>query len=375
MAWYDEEYDVGRETRKMIPPVGVRTAFRPGAEGMLEKDLGAPQREREALPVKSTLTPGVPEAGNFSWENVGGKDYYIPGGGVSSAIAGVEAPSPPGVGTNIPSEWKMRFDEAIAGLTTPSPELTTLRNQAQGYSLPMGKAGRQTQIEAVKALSQVEGHRKTALNQLADTMANLMMKPQEFAKDIWGKQLEYNLGQRKTGIAERGVALEEALLPERIAALREKAPETTTGYGPGGERILYGWNPQKRTWDVMTQGALPVEVAQGSSLVNPATGELIHEGKGSKFQDQLGQLAYKGYLDELKGIEKQYEGLVDEKSLTEKAFLQQRAYQNMINSMRETGHENVFQSNALPIPREGNVWEGKFGRYIYRNGQWEPYKG
>jgi hypothetical protein len=253
----------------------------------------------------------------------------------------------------IPNEWKLRFDEAIAGLTAPSPELTTLRNQAQGYGLPMGKLGRQGQIMASKALSEIEMNRKTAVSHLARTMTDLMLKPQEYAKDIWGKQLEHGLGEKKLGIMERGAALEEQLLPERIAALKDKAPHTATGVGPGGEKVLYGWDPETKRWNEMTRGALPVEVGAGEALVDPTRPEkAIYENKSSKVSDTMTTQAQKEYAKRKKAIEDKYGmsamGVSDQKRAEmedARAAEEGQAWDEYQENLRQYGHPEFAASN------------------------------
>ncbi|RPI53397.1 MAG: hypothetical protein EHM49_04385, partial [Deltaproteobacteria bacterium] len=180
MAWYDEEYQVNKVVKNMTAPVGMRTDYFPGQGGSLERDLSRTVGQERALqpPRAEGVAVGGEQARLEQFENATSNLPQVPTqainlGGRTPTIG--EAPAP-----DISTEWKMRFDEAIAGLTAPSQELTTLRNQAQGYGLPMGKAGRQGQMLASKALSEIEMNRKTALTHLANTMANLMMKPAEF---------------------------------------------------------------------------------------------------------------------------------------------------------------------------------------------------
>lgn len=351
MAWYDEDYEVKKIVKNMTPPVGVRTDYVPGQDGFLRQSYRAPGTEYSLQPPRPE---GVAVGGEQNrleeLENVN----LNPSAGIPpmpTQAVNVGGPNATAPTMNIPDEWKLKFDEAIAGLTAPSPELTILRNQAQGFGLPMGKLGRVGQVAASKALSEIEMNRKTAMTHLANTMATLMIKPSEFAKDIWGKQLEHGLGQRKLGIMERGQALEEALLPEKMAAIREKAPDTATGLGPGGEKILYGWNPDKRTWDVMTRGALPVDVAPGYSVINPATKEVLFEGKGSKVSDQMTTLAYKEYAKKLKGIEDKY-GLsamgvsAGKKEELDKARAveERQAFEDFQNNLRQFGHGEFAQN-------------------------------
>jgi hypothetical protein len=358
MAWYDEDYQVKKVVKDMAgPPVGVRTDYFPGQGGYLTRDLSTTVgQERSLQPPRSE---GVAVGGELArleqFENTTVNLPQVPGQAINlgGSTPPVGANGPPSM--DIPTEWKMRFDEAIAGLTAPSQELTTLRNQAQGYGLPMGKAGRQGQLLASKALSEIEMNRKTALTHLANTMATTMMKPAEFQKDIWGKQLEHGLGQRKLGIMERGQTLEEALLPEKMAAIREKAPDTATGYGPGGERILYGWNPGKKDWNVLTKGALPVEV--GTALVDPTSGKALYEGKGSKVSDQMTTLAYKEYSKRLKAIEDKYglsamglgAGKKEEMDKTRVAE-ERQAFEEFQNNLKQFGH-GEFAQNRPSFPQ------------------------
>jgi len=184
-------------------------------------------------------------------------------------------------------------------------------------------------------------------------MANLMMKPAEFQKDVWGKQLEYGLGQQKLGIAERGQALEEALLPEKMAAIRERAPGIATGLGPGGEKVLYGWDPEKGGWNEMTRGASPIEVGPGYSVVNPTTGRAIYEGKGSKVGDSLATQAYKVYSNKLKAIENTYGlstmGATGEKKVEKdeaRAQEERQALQEFQISLQRFGHGELARPNG-----------------------------
>jgi len=357
MAWYDEEYPVGKVVKNMTLPVGMRTDYFPGQGGFLEKDLSRTVGQERGLqpPRAEGVAVGGEQARLEELENATANIPQTPtqainigGSAPSTGTGNVETPN-----MGIPAEWKMRFDEAIAGLTAPSPELSTLRNQAQGYGLPMGRAGRQGQMLASRALSEIETNRKTALTHLANTMANLMMKPAEFQKDVWGKQLEYGLGQQKLGIAERGQALEEALLPEKMAAIRERAPGIATGLGPGGEKVLYGWDPEKGGWNEMTRGASPIEVGPGYSVVNPTTGRAIYEGKGSKVGDSLATQAYKVYSNKLKAIENTYGlstmGATGEKKVEKdeaRAQEERQALQEFQISLQRFGHGELARPNG-----------------------------
>jgi hypothetical protein len=353
MAWYDEDYKIRNVVRDMTRPVGMRTDYEPGLDGFLRRDLSRTVGQERGLqpPRAEGVAVGGEQARLEQFENATANLPQAPtqainlGGSTPTSNTGTPS-------MDIPMEWTMRFDEAIAGLTTPSPELTTIRNQAQGYGLPMGKAGRQGQILASRALAEIEMNRKTSLTHLANTMATMMMKPAEFQKDIWGKQLEYGLGQRKLGIMERGQAVEEALLPEKMAAIREKAPDTVTGLGPGGEKILYGWDPEKRSWKEMTKGALPVEVGPGHSVVDPSTGKALYEGKGSKVSDTMTTQSYKVYSDRLKAIENKY-GLsamgVSREKKSEmdeaRASEERQAFREFQTNLRRFGHGEFAQSN------------------------------
>ncbi len=150
------------------PPAPNRsyTTYRPGEDGFLERDLTAPSWEPArtpqtggVLPV-SSVSPTSPDQGmkNLDWMNVGGKQYYLPGGG----LAGIDTNAAPSGGNgrfSIPDEWMQRFDDAIKAVMQPSEAENILTLRAQGFGGAPGE-GYSQRGPAARRLADIEKTRK-----------------------------------------------------------------------------------------------------------------------------------------------------------------------------------------------------------------------
>jgi hypothetical protein len=360
-----DDYEIERLTRKIVPPVGMRTIYQPGAEGFLEKDLTAtpnaprktavPESDQARLEDLERMNPtpitGMPTyGGGMSTMTFGNREYTMPTGAMNEAIAGV--PPNTEIGSpkyTIPDEWTQRFDQAIRGITETSPEIETLRRQARGFDLPPGQSYGRQRYAAQRALVDIETNRRNAIASLAHNLTNLMVEPSKFARDIYGKQLEYGLGRERLGLENerlrllgRRAAIEELELPWKMETEARKPTETVTGIGEGGERILYNWNPETKQYGVMTRGALPIETTREGKIVDPATGKILYQGEGGKFNEELGKLAYKSFLDEIKQISGEI------KPDEEKTSAMLNARKRLSETLTQLGLKDVLPSQAIP---------------------------
>jgi len=197
-------------------------------------------------------------------------------------------------------------------------------------------------------------------------MADFMLEPSKFAKDIWTKELEAGLGERRLGLEERKFALEEEKLPWLIGQMgrrAEQAPATVTGVGERGEKILYQWNPEERKFQEISRGATPVSVGKEGKLVSPTTGEVLYqsaEGPGVGLKESFAKMTFKSYLDEMKQIAKEYErdemGITDpkkrEKMLTERGKKETKAREKLAEQMGEFGYKDFFGKG---VAKEGRT--------------------
>lgn len=283
MAWYDDEYKIKNIVRDITTPKLI-TEYAPGKEGFLQPTFSTVGQERSRKPPTAlSIAPGEEQSRLEQLE------YYHPEGYGTTAPTSPMSALPIGATTapdltqttGVADEWKTKFDETVRTLGEPSRELEMLRNMAQGFGLPMGRAGREARTAAVQALKDIETNRRTALTSLAQTMTQLIMKPAEMQKDIWGKQLEHGLGSRRAALEEQRLAWEKERFPMMEAG--KKAPATAV--------------------DTAVSTA-PWRVREGETLIDPTTGKVIYEGKhGSKLPDKLSELAYRDYTRELKEID------------------------------------------------------------------------
>jgi len=358
MAWYEDEYKIKNIVRDMSPPVGMRTDYYPGQGGSLGKDLSTTVGQERSLrpPSAVNVAPGEEQSRLNTLEYNYPTGYGTTSSMTTSALPVSEA-TPPDVNrmTGVADEWKMKFDDTIRALTEPNENSGMLRNMAQGYGLPMGAMGRKGQVLAAQALKDIEINRKTALSHLANTMANLMMKPGEMQKDIWGKQLEYDLGRRRTGVAEQALAWEKEKFPIEMG---QKAPTTAVGVDEEGNKQLFSWNKEGGKWDVLSKGkALPIDLKEDERLVDPYTGKVLTEAKGGgKTGGKLSELAFREYMQELKRIEDKY-GLSELGSpkktaemKAQRATEEQNAYKTMTQRLSQFGHPQFAGGAVGKLP-------------------------
>lgn len=297
--WEDEERtrDVSNIVKTLIPPVGMRTSYYPGEGGFAERDLTQPAgpsgpAPRTAVDIGNLGTPaptGVSTSNAPSGRiDLAGSSYYMPPAAIAEAVntgtGGGTSMGAPKYG--IPDEMMMRFDDAIKAITGPSDVTDLIKMQAQGFGLGMG--GRRIpgggyepnpRLVASNALAQIEGVKRQAISHVANSLSSLMMDPNKFAREIYGTQMQYATEAEKNRLLGRGVAINEALMPFQARKMAGQAPETVSGTGPGGEKTLFGWDPDKQTWTTISKGAVPVGIPEGGTLVNPITGEVISKGE------------------------------------------------------------------------------------------------
>lgn len=262
----------------------------------------------------------------------------------------------------ITDEMMARFDDAIKAITGPSETTDLIKMQAQGYGLGMG--GRRIRgggyepnprLVASAALANIEGAKKQAISHVANAISNLMMDPNKFAQEIYGTQMRSASEQERNRLLGRKTAVDEALLPYQIRETMMKAPQTVAGFGPGGEHILSGWDPDKQTWTTISKGAVPVGIPEGGTLVNPLTGEVISKGEEKKqTQGRLAQLSWKSYEDELKAIHDPMNlsfGITDkmkpdevEKRKQAKAKAEMSAWNTLTIKMEKLGYGDMFKA-------------------------------
>lgn len=375
--WEDQDYDISRIVKRMFSPsTGSGERYVPGKENpettqkpSAAVDLNAPGGAQARLEWLESVYPSRP----------GRQDALstYP----SSAIPALSSTPQERPRYGIPSEMQSYFDEAIKTVTGKSPEIELLKNRAQGYGLGMvfGKDAAKLQSEASRSLADIENTRRNAIAHLSNTMAALMMEPSRFTRDIYGKELEYDLTGRKEALRgaleERKLGIEEA----REARLGREAPATALGLGERGEKKLFGWDPETKSWTVISKGALPVEVGEGNRLIDPLSGKVLGEGgKKSRLRETLATTAFKSYADQMKAIEEKYSliGIEDEKKIEAKkkakAEAENAAWERLAAQMEKLGYGDMFPTGggAINVP----TIKGQFGEYIFKDGKWQIKK-
>jgi len=363
----ENKYDISNIVKQMVPPVGARALYQPGEEGFAERDLTQPAGgtpPRQAINLSSTAGPQ---------DRLTQLESTYPGGAgalpvmderpSASSVSPISTDTAGAPKYQVPQDMMSYFDDVVKTLTGSSQNVDQLRNMSQGFGLiGLGpKEAAQARIGATKALADVEGMKRNAAANLAHTLSYLMTDPSKFNMGVWGKQLEYNLGNRGAGVSERKMAVEEAKAPWEIQRLGMTAPDTTVGIGPGGEKVTLGWNAKERKWDTLTKGALPVGVHEGETLVDPMTGETIGKGgEKSRFKENLGQIAFKSYADELKKIEDDLRFMVSDSAsepkkqsiMKAKGEAQAGAWARLQDTMKRLGYGEMFADNpATPVPK------------------------
>lgn len=377
MLWDKEEDDVKGIVGQMIQS-RQGTAYRPGPEGFLQKDLtqpaGGPPRESPAIDLSTPAGPQrrleqfgatQPQTGTGVLPVQGATEPYPP---LSDTRIGSGGPAVPKY--QIPDDMRAYFDQAISTITSPSDDTKYLKNMSQGFGLigMSPKEAAKARMGATQALAQIEGIKRNAATNLASTLSGLMTDPSKFNLDIFGKQLQYDLGRRGQDIASRRTAVDEMKAPWEIQKMRGQAPDTAKGRGPAGEDILFGWDPEKQTWGEMSRGGvLPVGVPEGGKLVHPTTGKVIAEGgEKRRFQENLGQVAFRGYENAMKAIDE--DSLYKTKpELKEEA--QKAAWKRLQDTMKRLGYGDMFDDegvakSAVPQRKSGETIE----QYLERIG-------
>lgn len=408
--WEDEERtrDVSNIVKTLIPPVGMRTSYYPGEGGFAERDLtqptgpgglvsnaainiNAPGGAQSRLAQLESSPTNIPTSG-YGQLDLGGRSYSMPPAAIAGAInAGIGGgPSMGAPKYGIPDEMMTRFDDAIKAITGPSETTDLIKMQAQGFGLGMG--GRRIpgggyepnpRLAASSALAHIEGLKRQAASHLAGTLSALMMDPNKFAQNIYATQTGLASETEKNRLLGRKVAIEETESPYKMRKMAGQAPETVSGMGPGGERVTLGWDPDKQTWTTLTKGAVPVGIHEGERLIDPTTGKVMAEGNTrTRFQENLGQIAFKSFYDELKDVhEKNPLPRPDTKPITAKQMLERRSraesevQDKFSKQMQQLGYGDMFktgggatgswdQFKAVNAPKYPNATEDQL-RYEY----------
>lgn len=391
MLWNDDtDYDISKIVKGMIP-VGAKTVYQPGQEGFLEQDLTqpagttpTPKATDLATPSNPPITPmtrgalPIENEGGYQNFKVGGTEYRLPASAITSAISdstgGTQGPPK----YQIPTDMMSYFDDVVKTLTGKSQDAEQLRSMSQGFGLiGLGpKESAQMRLGATKALENLEGIKRNAAANLAHTLSYLMTEPSKFNLGMYGKQLEYDLGRRGAGVAERKTAIEEMKAPGEIKKLGMTAPDTIAGIGPSGEKLTMSWNPEEGKWETISKGALPIGVHEGETLINPSTGETIGKGgEKTRFKENLGQIAFKTYADELKKIEDDLRYMIsdgtpeDKKESITKAKIeaQGQAWGRLQDTMKRLGYGDMFENKPSgPVPQRNP--EETIEEYLKRTG-------
>lgn len=305
-----------------------------------------PQQRLEQLEATSP-TPAptgiLPLSGMGAYETrkIGGTEYRGP--------ASILYPTPPTSRTQqpyqLPDDIKGYFDETIRGIMQPTKNEERLRNQAQGFGIPMGVYGAENAARGT--LAQIEKSRRDNLTQLASTLSHLMTEPGRFNIEAMRNEIARQRGETEARVAD----ISERRLISETEREGRKAPQTVGGY-EGLEHVTKTWNPETRQWETVSRGALPISVGKEHDIINPQTGGVIRRGsaEGGKFKESLGLVAYKSYYDQLEKIEND-PFMTDE----QKAIGRNRAGTNLIAQMKRLGHGDIFSTSANQPSIEGFI--------------------
>jgi hypothetical protein len=357
--WDEKDDDISKIVRGMVPPIGATSVYRPDEQGYLNKDLTNPAGTSPAPQTAVDLTaPNAAQQRLEQFESQPSTRINIPqyNNNGPSAVPGVSAASnieKPKYG--IPGDMMDYFDNVVKTLTGPSQEVERLRTISQGYGL-MGMSQKDAaiaRVSATKSLGDIEGMRRSAAAHLAQTLSGLMTDPSKFAANIYGKELEYDIGRRGADVASRRAAVEEMKAPWEARKLSMAGPETAMGINEQGEKVTMGWNPNENKWDILTKGAVPLGVREGETFINPVTKEVIAQGSE---KTRLKETFIKSYADALQQLERDTllnmnlgspNEKVRQQAIERKRLAQEGIRDRLLESLKSIGYTNPGEAVGI----------------------------